>query len=255
MSLVSVITTIKDHPDYEWLTRASMIARVNSCPIQWIVVASPEEHERLNEMLDFDPIYVPVEVESTKNVAAARNAGLKQASGAYVMQFDADDIPLPLGVSMVLDAIEKKETLWGGAVAIDYAQDETPDFVFPDAWKDFSDGLILPGDFRKFRKEVQSSSDGRFPVGMYPAHPSSCLVNTNLALMIGGWDESMPILEDYGFIGRVAALTEGVWVREPAFVYRRAGLSESSKPISDQQWSMLEEHISSFEENPLGDIQ
>lgn len=254
-SLVSVITPLKEFPDYDLLKIAASIQEINETPIEWIIVASPEEHGRVLQNTKIGISYLPVCVESTKNVAAARNAGLDQANGEYVMQFDADDIPLVGGVDRVVDAIKDAGVRWGSAVTIDYAENPEEHYIFPAEWAMFYDGPIPKGSFRDFRLKVQSEKTGRFPIGMYPAHASASVVSTELARNVGGWDEDMPILEDMGFIGRVAAVADGVWVREPSFIYRKAGPSESTKPITDEQWVMLDKHISSFEESPLGDIQ
>lgn len=253
--MLSVITPLKDHTKYDWLHSVAYMQHMNSTPIEWIIVASEQEHERLAQTQIAEFSYEEVVVPSTKNVAFARNAGLARASGNYIMQFDDDDIPLPRGVDQVLDNILDNHVRWGGGFALDFFDDRKDGFEAPNEWKFFTKSRIARGELAKFRRTIRDDKTSRFPVGMYPVHPSSAIVETELALNVGGWDETMPILEDFGFLGRVAALEEGTWTKEPCFLYRKHGPSESNKTLTRDEWANLDDYISNFENLLLGDIQ
>lgn len=255
--MVSVITPLADGCRLDWLERVAKIHALNSVPVEWIVVASEKEHSRIDEILPWHLLssYKSVAVESTKNVASARNAGLAVANEVHSMQFDADDIPLPFGIDQVLMKMADLGTRWGGGFAIDFFEDRSFGFAVPNEWKFFVKDRIRRGRMSSFRRVVRDDNSSRFPVGMYPVHPSSAIVETELALNVGGWDESMPILEDFGFLGRVAALEDGAWTKDPCFLYRKQDVSESTKKLSHEEWSNLDKYISNFENMLLGDIQ
>lgn len=243
---ISAITPIPDEPNYDWLETVGSIVDCNKCEVEWIVVCSPEEADRLTEMPQINAKVVTI--DTTRNVARARNAGLAAASGEYVMQFDSDDIPLLGGLDMMLDSCVKKGACWAGSATEDLWDGDKPEFVFPDSWHDEIPDLIPAGYLIKRRREVRDEDSSRFPVGMSMVHPSAAIVRRDVALAVGGWDEELShVMDDYAFLAKVNKTRIGAWTNAPSFLYRRHGsqITASSRP--DDVWSTIEERLIEIE--------
>jgi len=112
--------------------------------------------------------------------SAARNAGLREAKGEFVLFCDADDVVQPGWVDAMASALEKHDVV-GGALAFDALNPGWPDWV---RTRPPDDSLALSADHLPF------------------AHTGNLGVRRSTALELGGFDVSMPTSEDQDFSWR-----------------------------------------------------
>jgi len=169
-------------------------------------------------------------VISTPNrgVSAARNTGMASASGDWIALLDADDLWHP-------------EKLARQAHAVSLAPDVA--VVACDHYQFRGDGEITLASLLASRR---SRYDALSPQSLAPDvarldhmglrlmsigmafFPSAVLVRRDLALAVGGFDESMRRCEDYEFLLRLFARGDLLVVDSPLMGYRMQGSSLST---------------------------
>ena len=245
MTDITVITPIPEHPNYEWLETVGTITSLNECDVEWKVVCTEAETHRVREALPDDmPISFTV-VDTTKNVARARNHALREAKGKYVMQFDSDDTPLDGGLDLLFKACEETGLVWSGGRAQDFWEPgDEPKFTFPDEWYDDIGDVIPVGYTTEARRFSLAYDPEHFPAGVSTVHPSSAIVRTDVALEVGGWDEHLArVMDDYSFIAKVNKHHEGAWTNTVTFLYRLHGTSITAKKKTQEEWDEINNYL------------
>ena len=161
-------------------------------------------------------IYSPV----NRGASAARNLGTCQAKGVFLQYLDADDLLRP-------KAIEQKVRALNGSGA-DVAYSDWQKIVEGDNGA-FSPGAVTARSLEDVHPDPQLAllTDFWCP-------PAALLYRRTLVEKIGGWNESMPLIEDAHF-ALDAALRGGKFVHVPGVwadyrVQRKAvSLSQSDK--------------------------
>lgn len=133
---------------------------------------------------------------------AARNAGIRRASGEWIALLDADDIWLPHKLERQLEALEAAP----GAGAAQSG-----------AW--FVDERLEPLHVQRCRR----SKDELLAFLRFQNMPAACstwIVSRELLDRVGPFDESLPSLEDWHFSIRVARHGNPLGIAEPLALYR-----------------------------------
>jgi glycosyltransferase involved in cell wall biosynthesis len=140
--------------------------------------------------------------QENSGAAAARNAGTEAASGRWVAFLDADDLWLPTKLETQLGEIESTP----GAMAVQssvYFVDDRLRVLSVERCSRSRNGVL---DVLRFRDT--------------PAAPSTLLVDRQFLQEIGGFDQSLVILEDWDLMIRIARNGGLVNIEEPLAFYR-----------------------------------
>jgi glycosyltransferase involved in cell wall biosynthesis len=117
---ISVIVPTRDRPDTLRQALASIRAlEADDVTFEILVGDNGSDPESRKVASDFGAIHIPV---SEKGAAAARNAGLKAATGEFLAFLDDDDIWLPSHVRQhlaILDANPEIEAVLAQVIAVD----------------------------------------------------------------------------------------------------------------------------------------
>jgi glycosyltransferase involved in cell wall biosynthesis len=149
----------------------------------------------------FDDPRVRLMSQANAGVAAARNAGIEAASSRWVAFLDADDLWLPTKLEIQLDAIGTS-----GARATQssvYFVDDQLQVLSVERCRRSQDGLL---DILRFKNT--------------PAAPSTLVADRDLLAKIGGFDDSLAILEDWDLMIKLARHGKLTSVEEPLALYR-----------------------------------
>jgi glycosyltransferase involved in cell wall biosynthesis len=137
-----------------------------------------------------------------RGLAASRNRGLANAKGEYVSFIDADDLWTP-------DKLESQYK----------ALQENPQAALAYSWTDYIDknGHIL-------RSGLQVTANGnvyeKLLIRNFLENGSNALFKTDALRKIGGFDESLPCVEDWDLYLRLSANYNFVCVPIPQILYR-----------------------------------
>jgi glycosyltransferase involved in cell wall biosynthesis len=127
---------------------------------------------------------------NTGGPAAARNRGIAAAAGRYLAFLDSDDYWHPPHLSSLLAALDRPQ------VGLAYSPVRTESL----------DGRPLGG--RRDRRRYHSGRVGRWLFDHVFIHTSNVLCRTELVRQVGGFDESLPVCEDYHLWLRLALRCE-----------------------------------------------
>ena len=148
-----------------------------------------------------------------RGVAAARNLGASRASGQYLAFLDSDDLWQPNKLQRQLDLMESNP-------AVEICQTD-------EIW--IRNGVrVNPG--KKHRKP--SGDVFRASLELCLVSPSAVMMRRELFERVGGFDESLPVCEDYDLWLRISRDTEVPLIPE-ALVTKRGGHADQ---LSRSTW-------------------
>jgi glycosyltransferase involved in cell wall biosynthesis len=140
--------------------------------------------------------------ETSAGAGAARNAGLALARAPLVLFLDADDVIVPRALELLLKS---------------YA-DSGGRYVYSD-WLTLEDERRIDGPMEPH--EVEEYDARKMLSGL--RHAVTALIPAEWARAVGGFDEALPVFEDWDFYCKLAASGYcGVRVPHPLLIYRRA---------------------------------
>lgn len=162
-----------------------------------ILQASPLAH-----LLEGDALRLTLLTTGGGNMEAASNAGLAATDSEFVAIHDDDDLWAPEFLERTVGALRASEALICSTRVVERYERETPEGEF-EVYKEriFHDGL--PG----FGLQFLYRTNRAVPIGI--------LYRRRLHELVGFYDESLPVVGDWEFNLRAAAVTEVLLVDEP----------------------------------------
>jgi glycosyltransferase involved in cell wall biosynthesis len=151
-------------------------------------------------------------------VSAARNHGLAEVTTPWVAFLDDDDLWGPRKLARQLAAVDDTGFDWACSATASFLRDQVLDVTDAPVQDDLSRELLRGN--------------------CVPGSASSVLVRTALAREVGGFDESLPSLEDWDFWIRLAQRSRVARVAEVDVAYRVHHRS-MSHDLSDQRAALL----------------
>ena len=151
--------------------------------------------------------------QSRRGVAAARNLGARQASGQYLAFLDSDDLWHPLKLERQLAFMESN-------LEVEICQTD-------EIW--VRNGVRV-NPRHKHRKP--SGDIFRASLALCLVSPSAVMMRRDLFERVGGFDESLPVCEDYDLWLRIAKDTEVPLIPE-TLVTKRGGHADQ---LSRSTW-------------------
>ncbi|WP_294616323.1 glycosyltransferase family A protein [uncultured Rothia sp.] len=162
-----------------------------------ILQASPLAH-----LLEGDTPRLMLLTTGGGNMEAASNAGLAATDSEFVAIHDDDDLWAPEFLERTIGALRASEALICSTRVVERYERETPEGEF-EVYEEriFHDGL--PG----FGLQFLYRTNRTVPIGI--------LYRRRLHELVGFYDESLPVVGDWEFNLRAAAVTEVLLVDEP----------------------------------------
>ena len=233
---VAAITPVYDGNNPDWvLARNAMLAR-NEARIEIIYVGAPSDYLWVQEVNTFGLPWKFVTCDS-KNVAEKRNAALRHTEAPWVMSADADDLPKPGMVDLLLrEATGTITAVFGTSEEFD--QDGTIKGYTGEVTKTWT-----LGELAAYRNDTRRPGT---IIGHLPMHRANGLYSSYALRKHGGWfepgggrfHEDMPPVLACAVEGNVRTLAE------PTFGYRLnpAGLSRE-RNFADRAHVLMEEEL------------
>ena len=141
--------------------------------------------------------------------ASACNLGAKEASGQYLAFIDADDVWLPQKLEVQLNQCSQFKMSYSDSTH-------------------FGEGCYIEVVKSKVSPQYSGRILKKLLLGNFIT-ASSVVIDRELFLRHGGFDESYECLQDWALWLKIAAETEIGWVSEPLVKYRIHGQAKSRK--------------------------
>jgi len=204
---VSIVMPTFNRPKY---LRAAIDSVFNQSFRDWEFLiaddgSGPETQDFLRTLEDPPRIKV-FRLSHTGNPGAVRNAALREAKGEYVAFLDSDDVWMPQKLQMQIESLRShigREWSYTGFTLVD---DSGSPLTGARAKRcPAIDGWILDPLIREEAFVVQSS----------------VVVRRELIQRLGGYDDDLPVCEDYELGVRLAQHSEIDFIDEPLVLLRR----------------------------------
>lgn len=202
--LVSIIIPAYNAEKYLAEAARSAQSQVHTC-LEIIIVndgSTDGTTELAAELAAADP-RIRVVSQPNRGLSAARNTGLRQASGDLVSFLDSDDTLHPLKISRQVAALEG--TGAGLAFCDYYTTDEDS----------------VPLTIAETRPQLADVEQQLRLQNIFPVH--AALIRREVVDRVGTFDESLPSAEDWDYWVRCAKVTRMVHVSGALCSYRRHG--------------------------------
>ena len=213
MPKVSVI--IPTFNRLEYLPRALNSVLGQSYDDYELIVVDDGSTDQTVQAIQQDYPSVNLIVQENRGVSAARNAGIREASGEWIALLDSDDEWLPGKLNSQMNALESHP---------EYRLCHTEE--------------IWIRDGRRFNPTKKYKKFGGYIYQKCLSHciisPSSVTMHRQLLQETGGFDESLEVCEDYDLWLRVAAREPVLFLDQP-LVEKHGGHDDQ---LSTRHWGM-----------------
>lgn len=207
-ALVSIL--IPCYNASRWLAQTLESALAQTWPAKEIIVVNDGSSDAsLAVARTFEPRGVHVIDQPNRGAAAARNAGLRAARGAYIQFLDADDLLAPDKIERQMDTLPGAggALLSSSAWARFHSDPREADFTPAPNWRDLT-GI----EFLQLHYETGSMMQ-----------PAAWLASRALLDRAGPWDETLSLNDDGEYFARVMlAARECVFCATARSYYRSA---------------------------------
>jgi len=164
--------------------------------------------------------------QDNAGLSAARNTGIRHATGTYLSYLDSDDLFLSEKLALLVDAFDREPELGfaaGQAVLIDENSQPL--------------GEIFDAGLPQDRSQLLMNN---------PLHVGSVLLRRDWQEKVGFFDESLRSYEDWDmWLRLVRAGCQMGWVPQPVSLYRfhRAQMTRLGKQMTTATFAVLEKNI------------
>jgi len=214
MPLISVIIPVYNNESTIQETIESVLTQSFS-DLELIVINDGSQDSTLKIVSSILDPRLKVFSYPNAGLAATRNRGISHASGEYISFIDADDLWTPDKLEAQFKALQANPQ---AAVAYSWTD-----------WIDESGQFLRPGGHISVKGDVFAT----LLVRDFVESGSNPLIRAEALAEVGGFDESLPAVEDWDMWLRLAARYEFVCVPSPQILYR-----VSSSSMSSNVWKM-----------------
>jgi glycosyltransferase involved in cell wall biosynthesis len=203
---VSVVMAAWNRPQFLAPAIASVLAQ-QGVEFEFIIVDDGSEPptRQLLRALDHPAVRI-LWHEHCGCPAAVRNVGIREARGRYVAFMDSDDLWLPDKLRRQLARLQLRPARRWGYTAVVHI--------------DARDRPFAPLGIETWRDLVEPARDAVACLRAHCALPT-VIVERNLLLEVGGFDETLPLFEDFDLWLRLALRSEADVIAEPLAQLRR----------------------------------
>ena len=208
-----------------WLPAAVGSVLAQTHPATEILIVDDGSTDNSAEVCAAFPAPVRYIRQQNAGVSAARNRGMREATGEFIALLDSDDLWVPekLAVQLALHA-ERPDLGWSATGALTIAPDDT----IPAGRQGFerifdvfnAEGVSAEQFFDRWFDRVPLEVSGKtysawagdFYVPLFLGNfilPSSVLMRSDLVRKVGGFNEAFRLAEETEFFHRVAAEAPG----------------------------------------------
>jgi len=179
-------------------------------PAQIIVINDGSTDDTCARLLPYQNRITVID-QANQGAAAARNAGLRIATGDFIAFLDADDVWHRRKSEMQLEVLRRRlEIQLIGTLTFDYPCADEPEISADAAVEEVSrDRLLIRNYFTA----------------------SSIMVRREIVARLGGFDTSVSSVEDFDYWQRVAQLGVVANLKSPLTGYRQVAGSVSRRPV------------------------
>lgn len=231
LPLISLVVPTYNRKDYLRVCVRSLLDQ--SYPNCEVIVVDDGSSDGTREMIAAEFPQVRYIYQENAGTSAAKNHGVAEARGEYIVFNDSDDVFLPRTVELLFNALPAGQTeacCYGRYLAID------------------ADGVRLP-----VKHKVKELPSGTI-IGDLIRHiiVTNCgtLIPRKLFLEVGGFDTKLQNSEDYKLFLSLAVKAPFYAVQEPVFLRRRHNnnLSSASYLKLKAAFSVLDQFVVSHPE-------
>lgn len=214
MPLISVVIPVYNNESTIQETIESVLTQSFS-DLELIVINDGSQDSTLKIVSSILDARLKVYSYPNAGLAATRNRGVSHASGEYISFIDADDLWTPDKLEAQFKALQANPQ---AAVAYSWTD-----------WIDESGQFLRPGGHISVSGDVYA----KLLLRDFVESGSNPLIRAEALAEVGGFDESLPAVEDWDMWLRLAARYEFVCVPSPQILYR-----VSSSSMSSNVWKM-----------------
>jgi glycosyltransferase involved in cell wall biosynthesis len=168
--------------------------------------------------------------------AAARNTGIKSATGAWILFLDADDILLPDSINRrAVFFTDNPDIVWCGG---DFVQFRENQHIYNDPYfesRSRSYPFLLPA-FNSTDKTVTLRSPLPYFLAMAPAITSVIMIRRSALLESNGFDESLKMQQDIHLFLRLALKYDYGFIAVSLMAYREHADNTTSSVVKTHFW-------------------
>lgn len=159
--------------------------------------------------------------ESLCSAAKSRNRALSVAQGDWIKFFDADDLLSPLAIERQIERLRDQVTAVASSAWGRFYGDDISTFRLnpQSVWRDM--------DSRDWLVEAWADAQPMTQPGMF-------LIPRPLLEMVGGWDESLSLIDDFEFFARLFCHATEVLFADEAILYYRSGIHGSLSALKSR---------------------
>jgi len=208
---VSIITPIHASMADHFAQTASAVLSQSFSDFEWLIqedglVENPLHKSKSLRWIFDDPRVRYESHGEGLGAGAARNIALTRARADLIWVMDADDIPTPFALDLLVKGLHDTKLAWAQGSVDDFTQEGIVVHIPP---KPVS-GVLAPGELFDYWKAHNT----------FPMHSAGMLLRKSALERVGAW-AGLPVAEDTGMILAVSATDAGLILKDRTMLYRK----------------------------------